>query len=98
MAGPGGLAQSPAACRRAGHRGSRTATPRLAAIEEQLEGSLALYGGHRGLRHFRKHLGWYLERMGAPAALRREALTADRPETAKACLRAAAGAAAPVAA
>lgn len=71
---------------------------RLAAIEEQLEGSLALYGGHRGLRHFRKHLGWYLERMGAPAALRREALTADRPETARACLRAAAGAAAPVAA
>lgn len=68
---------------------------RLAAIEEQLEGSLALYGGSRGLRHFRKHLGWYLDGFAAGGDLRRRLLTADSPASVMAGLRQAAEAAGP---
>jgi tRNA-dihydrouridine synthase len=40
---------------------------------------LTLYGARQGIRHARKHLGWYLGRHApqAPAALRALLLTSD---------------------
>jgi tRNA-dihydrouridine synthase B len=42
---------------------------------------LSFYGTALGLRVARKHLGWYMDGAGTPAALRRAILTAPRPET-----------------
>jgi len=42
---------------------------------------LGFYGADPGLRVARKHLGWYMDGAGTPAALRRAILTAARPET-----------------
>ena len=53
------------------------------------EDALSFYGADLGLRVMRKHLGWYLA--GAPAALRRAALTAESPAEAHRFLRAAFG-------
>ncbi len=41
------------------------------------EDTLAFYGRELGARVARKHLGWYMDEAGTPAALRREVLTAD---------------------
>jgi nifR3 family TIM-barrel protein len=41
------------------------------------EDTLAFYGRELGGRVARKHLGWYMDEAGTPAALRREVLTAD---------------------
>ena len=38
---------------------------------------LTFYGTVLGARVARKHLGWYMDRCGTPAALRRAVLTAD---------------------
>ncbi len=43
------------------------------------EDMLAHYGRALGLRVARKHVGWYLDEVGAPADLRRALLTADDP-------------------
>jgi nifR3 family TIM-barrel protein len=63
------------------------------------EDMLSHYGVERGLRHARKHLGWYLDRHahGLHPALRAAAVTALDPRSAIAALRAAfaAGEAAP---
>jgi tRNA-dihydrouridine synthase len=42
---------------------------------------LQLYGEGQGIRHARKHLGWYLDRFapGAPASLRSALMTALEP-------------------
>ncbi|WP_421850224.1 tRNA dihydrouridine synthase DusB [Oricola sp.] len=46
------------------------------------EDMLAHYGTAAGVRHARKHLGWYLDRCdGATPDLRKMVLTAARPET-----------------
>jgi tRNA-dihydrouridine synthase len=52
---------------------------------------LTFYGIEQGLRHARKHLGWYLDRHApdAPAELRRAVMTATEPKTVIAALRAA---------
>jgi tRNA-dihydrouridine synthase len=44
---------------------------------------LSLYGVEHGMRHARKHLGWYLDRFapGLPAADRTEILTSTAPES-----------------
>ena len=39
--------------------------------------ALAFYGRDLGARTIRKHLGWYMDGAGVPAALRRELLTAE---------------------
>ena len=51
------------------------AAERLAIVLEHLADSLGFYGERLGLRIFRKHLGWYVEKAPWPAdaALRREA-------------------------
>jgi nifR3 family TIM-barrel protein len=48
---------------------------RLAIVFEHLAATLAFYGERHGLKIFRKHLGWYVERAPWPAApeARREA-------------------------
>ena len=53
------------------------------------EDMLTLYGIAQGLRHARKHLGWYLDRHApeAPAELRRAAMTATEPAEVIAALR-----------
>jgi nifR3 family TIM-barrel protein len=43
------------------------AETRLAIVLEHLQASLAFYGGRLGLKVFRKHLGWYIERAPLPA-------------------------------
>jgi len=42
---------------------------------------LVFYGCTLGLRVARKHLGWYMDEVGATPDLRRAVLTADRPAT-----------------
>ncbi len=50
-----------------------------ALVAEHYEATLAFYGTALGARVIRKHLGWYMDRAGTPAALRREVLTAATP-------------------
>jgi nifR3 family TIM-barrel protein len=53
------------------------------------EGMLSLYGMQTGLRHARKHLGWYIDRHApsAPHDLRQQAMTAVEPLIVIKCLR-----------
>jgi len=53
------------------------------------EDMLSLYGVASGLRQARKHLGWYFDRhaQGAPAELRRAAMTALEPAQVMAAIR-----------
>lgn len=64
--------------------------PQGAALAELMsahyEDMLAFYGISLGLKVARKHLGWYLDRAGAPKA---EVLTADDPSTVLRLIRAA---------
>ena len=59
------------------------AAPRGAALVEMVaahyEEALSFYGATLGGRVMRKHLGWYMERAGTPAPLRREVLTETVP-------------------
>jgi nifR3 family TIM-barrel protein len=59
------------------------AAPRGAALADLVAGhfedTLAFYGAALGAKVIRKHLGWYMDAAGTPAALRREVLTADGP-------------------
>ncbi|WP_416368421.1 tRNA dihydrouridine synthase DusB [Tritonibacter mobilis] len=48
-------------------------------VSNHYEAMLAFYGAELGLRVARKHLGWYMDEAGTPAALRREVLTAKSP-------------------
>ena len=54
---------------------------------EHYEAMLSHYGVHRGMRHARKHVGWYLERAGVPADRRAAILRSDDPEFVMAALR-----------
>ena len=58
-------------------------------IISHYEDMLMFYGIAQGLRHARKHLGWYLDRHApeAPPELRRAAMTATEPAAAIAALR-----------
>jgi nifR3 family TIM-barrel protein len=62
-----------------------------AYVTGHYEDMLTFYGIEQGLRHARKHLGWYLDRHApdAPAELRRAVMTATEPKTVIAALRAA---------
>lgn len=53
------------------------------------EAMLSFYGTEQGLRHARKHLGWYLDRHAPSAdpALRRAAMTSTEPRAVIAALR-----------
>ncbi|KAA0920943.1 tRNA dihydrouridine synthase DusB [Aquicoccus porphyridii] len=44
-------------------------------ISDHYDAMLRFYGADLGLRVARKHLGWYMDRAGTPAPLRREVLT-----------------------
>ncbi|WP_370450563.1 tRNA dihydrouridine synthase DusB [Palleronia sediminis] len=72
--------------------------PRGAALLDlalhHLDESCGFYGAHFGTRVVRKHLGWYMDRAGAPEATRRGVLTAATPSAAARALRVAFGAAA----
>lgn len=59
---------------------------RRAAAVEHLDWLLTRLGARAGLRHARKHLAAYAEGVGAPAPLRRELVTTDDPERARALL------------
>ncbi|MFK7938188.1 MAG: tRNA dihydrouridine synthase DusB [Roseovarius sp.] len=60
-------------------------TPTGAALADLVAGHyqdmLDFYGRDLGLRVARKHLGWYMDNAGTPAALRRVILTAKTPDT-----------------
>ncbi|MSU91420.1 tRNA dihydrouridine synthase DusB [Rhodobacteraceae bacterium 2CG4] len=60
---------------------------RIEMICAHHEALLAFYGTELGLRCARKHLGWYMDDLDTPRALRREALTAATPRAAVAALR-----------
>ncbi|MBF9033630.1 tRNA dihydrouridine synthase DusB [Rhodobacterales bacterium HKCCE2091] len=49
-------------------------------VARHYEAMLSFYGVSLGLKVARKHLGWYMDTAGTPAALRREILTAPTPE------------------
>ena len=53
------------------------------------EDMLGLYGVESGLRQARKHLGWYFDRhaAGAPAELRRTAITSSDPAAVMSTIR-----------
>jgi tRNA-dihydrouridine synthase len=51
----------------------------LALVVSHYEAILAHYGERVGVKAARKHLGWYLERAGAPAALRQAVMTSVDP-------------------
>jgi nifR3 family TIM-barrel protein len=75
--------------------GRRFAAPRGEALTDYVvahyEDMLVHYGVERGLRHARKHLGWYLDRhaQGLDPVLRAAAVTAPDPRSAIGALRAA---------
>jgi nifR3 family TIM-barrel protein len=50
-----------------GHRPEPDAAERYRIVVEHLRHSLAFYGDELGLKMFRKHLGWYVERAPWPA-------------------------------
>jgi len=60
-------------------------------VTAHYEDILIFYGIEQGLRHARKHLGWYLDRHapGTPVGLRRAAMTSTEPAAVIAALRAA---------
>ena len=61
--------------------------PEGRALVEMVAGhhaeTLAFYGAELGGRVIRKHLGWYMDRAGTPADLRREVLTAPPAQVAR---------------
>ena len=71
--------------------GDRAAMPEdmSAYVIDHYEDMLKFYGNEQGLRHARKHLGWYLDRHApsTPAELRRAAMTATEPKAVIAALR-----------
>ena len=58
-------------------------------VTTHYEDMLTFYGIEQGLRHARKHLGWYLDRHapGTPVELRRAAMTSTEPAVVIAALR-----------
>lgn len=48
-------------------------------VSKHYDAMLRFYGVDLGLRVARKHLGWYMDEAGTPAALRREVLTQKTP-------------------
>jgi tRNA-dihydrouridine synthase B len=46
-------------------------------VAAHYEAALGFYGTTLGARVIRKHLGWYMDRVGTPAPLRKAVLTAD---------------------
>lgn len=65
------------------HGSPRPDVPRGAALAALVAGHyedmLSFYGAELGLRVARKHLGWYMDEAGTPAALRRRLLTEGDP-------------------
>ncbi len=57
-------------------------------VRAHYDTALGFYGDKLGARVIRKHLGWYMDRAGTPAALRKQVLTAS-PETVRQLLPAA---------
>lgn len=55
-------------------------------VAEHYEASLEFYGEELGARVIRKHLGWYMNHAGTPAALRKRVLTGT-PRDVRAALR-----------
>ena len=73
------------------------ATPGMPKNQDELcdyvcahyEDMLALYGQEKGLRHARKHLGWYLDRHAAQTAptIRQQVMTGTEPQAVRALMR-----------
>ena len=75
----------------AGAPNQQPATPQTAFeyVVAHYDDMLALYGREKGLRHARKHLGWYLDRLApeVDTALRTTIMTAVEPAAVIAALR-----------
>ena len=91
--GAQGRPWQPALIAHALHGAPRPVVPRGAAlaalVAEHYEAMLSFYGHDLGARVARKHLGWYMEGAGTPAALRARVLTAPDPASVLALLPAA---------
>jgi len=59
----------------------------LAAMLEQYEEMLSLYGAHTGVNLARKHIGWYTKGLPGSAELRNTVNSQDDPAVVKAMLR-----------
>ncbi|MGR3495870.1 tRNA dihydrouridine synthase DusB [Citreimonas sp.] len=55
-------------------------------VADHHEAMLSFYGVDLGTRVARKHLGWYMDRVATPPALRRQVLTAPAPEVVRTLL------------
>jgi nifR3 family TIM-barrel protein len=58
----------------------------VALVAAHYETMLSFYGVGLGLRVARKHLGWYMDSVGTPSALRRVVLTSQDPKAVLAAL------------
>lgn len=52
----------------------------IAMVEAHYRAALEFYGAELGARVIRKHLGWYMDRAGTPAAIRKRILTSTQQE------------------
>ena len=91
--GAEGRPWQPALIAHALHGAPRPNVPQGAALAvlaaEHYEAMLSFYGRDLGARVARKHLGWYMDGAGTPAALRARVLTAPDPAAVLALLPAA---------
>ena len=88
--GAQGAPWQPAIIAAALRRWPRPPVPRGAALAELVaehhEETLRFYGVALGGRVIRKHLGWYADRAGVPAPLRRELVSAGEPARVRALI------------
>ena len=70
-----------------GPRGEPSLDEQLAAMLEQYDGMLALYGTQTGVNLARKHVGWYTKGLPGSAELRNRVNSQDDPEVVVRMLR-----------
>jgi tRNA-dihydrouridine synthase B len=73
------LAQAMSELGGGGHRPDPTLDEQLAAMLEQYDDMLRLYGNHTGVNLARKHIGWYTKGLPGSAELRNTVNQQDDP-------------------
>jgi tRNA-dihydrouridine synthase B len=70
-----------------GHRPDPSLDEQLAAMLQQYDEMLALYGTHTGVNLARKHIGWYTKGLPGSAEMRNRVNSQDDPDAVVAMLR-----------
>jgi tRNA-dihydrouridine synthase B len=70
-----------------GHRPDPSLDEQLAAMLQQYDEMLALYGTHTGVNLARKHIGWYTKGLPGSAEIRNRVNSQDDPDVVVAMLR-----------